>query len=648
MRKSITNSILLFSSFIYGITVSLFFVDENNYEVIEYENAEISTYKSLTNINGDKYTYGSDIAPTEIITISDVNGEPYLQFERDAINGYNPYSMYGREELDTMFENARNVKGSSMDPLAATTLIIETRALDHDLRLEVNEPSDGVMDYQWAKNTESLYPNTKRVVYVLDDSGINSEETWKEFWSDSFYLTSDNPAANIYWQYAGTSDKYSYAAFLTAVNSYPSYCGIKSVSNNFSKDYTLEDICALQLSTTFAHFAQETEFLTWPGEKGAWEVLPEGMTYAEAQYGSTCAFTGTSADWTAEAFPCATEPVTITDPNPNGFGTQTGLPMYKGRGSKQTTWNYNYGPASRTIYGYDDQETLLNNPSKIYEKKAIFTAGLEFGNTVRSPKPAMDWLPTGLWEPTQADIEAGNTNQFQTTINVINGGIECSGANNDHNGPDRRIASFFAFNQELNVPSSLSESFQSSKTTNGGTDYVDNCKGDGDFKGEFPLTWALGGWSGSASSGGQPTIETQDNSPFYVKFPGDYYRTLEAGNSQVPGFDGWATDWNKGKDAKYNPVGDSYMNDVIYSDSGWVDSYNITGKHYNPPGSQDKVKNALIITITIESVILFFGLSWYIISKISKNPDSTLAKKLDKLDFDWKNNSNTKKIKKNK
>lgn len=45
--------------------------------------------------------------------------------------------------------------------------------------------------------------------------------------------------------------------------------------------------------------------------------------------------------------------------------------------------------------------------------------------TPQDPKPSMHDVMTGFFEPNEADLEGGMTATFGTTINIINGGIEC-------------------------------------------------------------------------------------------------------------------------------------------------------------------------------------------------------------------------------
>jgi len=59
-----------------------------------------------------------------------------------------------------------------------------------------------------------------------------------------------------------------------------------------------------------------------------------------------------------------------------------------------------------------------------------FASGLWFYMTPQSPKPSMHDVVSGFFEPNAADAAAGIRGGFGSTINIINGGIECGGGTN--------------------------------------------------------------------------------------------------------------------------------------------------------------------------------------------------------------------------
>lgn len=53
------------------------------------------------------------------------------------------------------------------------------------------------------------------------------------------------------------------------------------------------------------------------------------------------------------------------------------------------------------------------------------TAGLWFYMTPQDPKPSMHDVMTGYFHPNASDISSNIGASFATTINIINGGLEC-------------------------------------------------------------------------------------------------------------------------------------------------------------------------------------------------------------------------------
>mgnify|MGYP002621129711 CR=1 FL=1 len=97
---------------------------------------------------------------------------------------------------------------------------------------------------------------------------------------------------------------------------------------------------------------------------------------------------------------------------------------YYGRGPIQLSYNYNYGQASEHIFG--DKNILLNNPALLETDAEIsFMTAIWFWMTPQAPKPSAHDVIIDVYVPTQQEIEAGRVNGFGTTVNIINGGVEC-------------------------------------------------------------------------------------------------------------------------------------------------------------------------------------------------------------------------------
>jgi len=128
------------------------------------------------------------------------------------------------------------------------------------------------------------------------------------------------------------------------------------------------------------------------------------------------------------------------DPQPPwGWACALGR-TYHGRGPMQLSWNYNYGLMSQRldIRGPDGEaDGLLHDPDLLLRDGALsFRSALWFWMTEQLPKPSGHDVMTGVWQPGAADLAAGRGLGFGTTVDIINGGIEC-GHGHDDTASDR-------------------------------------------------------------------------------------------------------------------------------------------------------------------------------------------------------------------
>jgi chitinase len=94
------------------------------------------------------------------------------------------------------------------------------------------------------------------------------------------------------------------------------------------------------------------------------------------------------------------------------------------------SWNYNYGAFSKVLVDstFDSHMHLLNNPEDVLSDSfKTFTAAFWFYMTPQTPKPSMHDVASGNFMPTSVDTNAGITNGFGVTTNIINGVQECGG-----------------------------------------------------------------------------------------------------------------------------------------------------------------------------------------------------------------------------
>ena len=253
---------------------------------------------------------------------------------------------------------------------------------------------------------------------------------------------------------------YTYTNYLKAVAKYPAFCGDDAADSSAD----LDELCMQAMASMFAHFAQEVgghlgatnatytapvngtlidrsgdketgnnddggpmkEFACSGSESGGWcgayaQSIPEWRQALYWVNESGCSETGAgclyrSCDpgtWQAEAWPCPADT------------------KYFGRGPKQLSYNYNYGPYSYIIYG--DVNPLLQNPAKVTEGWLAFASAVYFFMQPRPPKPSMFELIYGYWTAPEinsaTDVDSKEPGpSFGASIMIINGGIECGGS----------------------------------------------------------------------------------------------------------------------------------------------------------------------------------------------------------------------------
>lgn len=185
-----------------------------------------------------------------------------------------------------------------------------------------------------------------------------------------------------------SSDFYSFRNFVRAARYFPTFISGSAV------------IQKRELAAFLANIAQETS--------GGWDNAPGGyfkwgLYYLEEKQN---AVKNLYADTTQKNYP----PVAGVN--------------YHGRGPKQLSWNYNYGQFSEAWYG--NKDTLLLHPERLIEDPVLsFASAIWFWMTAQFPKPSCHDIMTDKWKPTETDLQKNRVPGFGTTVNVINGGVEC-------------------------------------------------------------------------------------------------------------------------------------------------------------------------------------------------------------------------------
>mmetsp|Transcript_4930 Transcript_4930/g.3389 ORF Transcript_4930/g.3389 Transcript_4930/m.3389 type:complete len:184 (-) Transcript_4930:2-553(-) len=146
-------------------------------------------------------------------------------------------------------------------------------------------------------------------------------------------------------------DFYTYDNFMQAMAAFPGIC---SDQGEFFADLSKDEICARELAAYFAHTSQEVG-AHWSGVGGIEEEWRQSH-YIKSEEACTLPNWGGHycnyyPDW---------DEWTVRD---NAYPRRDSSVSYHGRGPLQMSWNYQYGPFSRQLYG--DQFVLLDDPEKI-------------------------------------------------------------------------------------------------------------------------------------------------------------------------------------------------------------------------------------------------------------------------------------------
>ena len=274
-------------------------------------------------------------------------------------------------------------------------------------------------------------------------------------------------------------DIYTLAHFKEAINRYNDYARSHDLPQ-FLTEGSLK-LQAEELAAFLSNVSRETSG-TWasaPVEEGGWieddpligmPVWKGGLYWIE-EIGHTTNPDGTVKDGG------------VSYVDENSVYTPVENRSYHGRGPIQLSWNYNYGYFSQWLYEnniYPEvitaKDTLLYNPGLVSKDAVVaFLSAIWFWMTPQGDKPSahavmmgrVDHVSSGdddqglpplrAGESESIPIELGesiNNNviayRFGTTINIINGGIECNGAAAWHEGPPQRVSYYEAYSCYFN------------------------------------------------------------------------------------------------------------------------------------------------------------------------------------------------------
>ena len=254
-----------------------------------------------------------------------------------------------------------------------------------------------------------LMASVKETIQTLDNAQVELIEPGRAANPDNVKRVEGIVKASD-WEYLFPlrAQAYTYSNFLKAVGKFPALC--KTYDDGRDSDA----ICRKELATMFAHFAQETGgHESWRPE-AEWRqalVHVREMGWSEGQKGGYNGECNPDV-WQGQTWPC-------------GKDKDGDFLSYFGRGAKQLSYNYNYGPFSEAMYG--DVRTLLDKPELVADTWLNLASAIFFFAYPQPPKPSMLQVIDGTWQPNDHDKANGLVPGFGVTTQIINGGVECGG-----------------------------------------------------------------------------------------------------------------------------------------------------------------------------------------------------------------------------
>ncbi|HFV9242836.1 TPA: glycoside hydrolase family 19 protein [Enterobacter bugandensis] len=278
-----------------------------------------------------------------------------------------------------------------------------------------------------------LMTSVKETIQTLDNAQVEMIEPGRAANPDNVKRVEGIVKASD-WEYLFPlrAQAYTYSNFLKAVGKFPALC--KTYNDGRDSDA----ICRKELATMFAHFAQETGgHESWRPE-AEWRqalVHVREMGWSEGQKGG---YNGECDPkvWQGQTWPC-------------GKDKDGDFLSYFGRGAKQLSYNYNYGPFSEAMYG--DVRTLLDKPELVADTWLNLASAIFFFVYPQPPKPSMLQVIDGTWQPNDHDKANGLVPGFGVTTQIINGGVECGGPTEIAQSQNR-IKYYKEFANYLKVP----------------------------------------------------------------------------------------------------------------------------------------------------------------------------------------------------
>lgn len=328
-------------------------------------------------------------------------------------------------------------KRTLLSILVAGACVAPVMAQANMLKAESSEPYTMKASDLAKKEKEltdfPLMKSVKATIRTLDNAQVELIEPGKATNPDNVKRV-ESILKESDWEYLFPlrAKEYSYSNFLKAVGKFPALC------DTYTDGRDSLAICRKELATMFAHFAQETGgHESWRPE-AEWRqalVYVREMGWSEGQKGGYNGECNPDV-WQGQTWPC-------------GKDKDGDFLSYFGRGAKQLSYNYNYGPFSEAMFG--DVRTLLDKPELVADTWLNLASAIFFFAYPQPPKPSMLQVIDGTWQPNDHDKANGLVPGFGVTTQIINGGVECGGPTEIAQS-ENRIKYYKEFANYLKVP----------------------------------------------------------------------------------------------------------------------------------------------------------------------------------------------------
>ncbi|MCZ7841086.1 PKD domain-containing protein [Leclercia adecarboxylata] len=328
-------------------------------------------------------------------------------------------------------------KRTLLSILVAGACVAPVMAQANMLKAESSEPytikASDLAKKKQALTDFPLMKSVKATIRTLDNALVEQIEPGKATNPDNVKRV-ESILKESDWEYLFPlrAKEYSYSNFLKAVGKFPALC------DTYTDGRDSLAICRKELATMFAHFAQET------GGHEAWRpeaewrqalVYVREMGWSEGQKGGYNGECNPDV-WQGQTWPC-------------GKDKDGDFLSYFGRGAKQLSYNYNYGPFSEAMFG--DVRTLLDKPELVADTWLNLASAIFFFAYPQPPKPSMLQVIDGTGQPNDHDKANGLVPGFGVTTQIINGGVECGGPTEIAQS-ENRIKYYKEFANYLKVP----------------------------------------------------------------------------------------------------------------------------------------------------------------------------------------------------